>query len=320
MNMKFLIVDITKRLGDKSKPQYAVQRLADELEKRGIDYDLANYADIVLLTRDNSFDIKIKGKSIDEYSHIIMRGHRTAYEYMLKLHVVAYAEKNNIVVQNSHFMKMWPQYNKLIQMQFLTDAGLPYIPSAYCIDGRYWEKVELLEQLGLPLIYKHIEGEYKIEIIDGKEKFKKNVYPVNSIEELKKVCQEHDDIEKTFTTKPSKYFIQKYISTGTDYRLIIIGGKYYSGWKRDATRSFLTVNHGEYSLYDKPDPSMLDIAVKTAQILSADYCAVDIMPDNGIPYILEVNMNPGFKSFETKISGTPTDIASEIIEQLLSKK
>jgi glutathione synthase/RimK-type ligase-like ATP-grasp enzyme len=320
MIMKFLFIDIAKRLGNKDEPQYAVQRLAEELQKRSISYDLGHYDDIVISVEHGVFDITFKGTVLKDYSHIIIRGHRTPYEYMLKQYIVAYADLHKIVVQNAEFIKKWPQYNKTLQMQYFTDAGLPYIDSAYSIDGLYWEKKDILKRIGFPLIYKHIEGEYKIEIIDGKEKFKKNVYLIKNVKELENACHSYDKIEERFTTQPSKYFIQKYIDSGIDYRAIMIGGAYFSGWKREATQNFLTVSKGEYTLYDKPEPALKDLAIKTAQLLSADYCAVDIIYNKAAPYILEVNMNPSFKAFETKVEGQHEDIAAAIIDQIINKK
>ena len=317
--MHFLIVDIHKRLGDTGKPQYVVQRLSEELKKRDIPCDLCSYQDLTLSLGSGTYTINVLGTPLEAYSHIIMRGHRTPYEYMLKQYVVQYAESHGIVVQNAEFIKKWLHYNKILQMQYCSAAGLPYPDSAYCIDGRYWEKKELLGRLGFPIIFKHIEGEYRIEVIDGKEKFKKNVFLAHSVDELKELSNTYDQIEDNFTTKPSRFFLQKYIDSGVDYRAIMLGGKYVSGWKREATKSFLTVSSGEYSLYENPDPGLKELAEKTAAALSADYCAIDMIYSNETPYILEVNMNPGFKAFETKVKGVTIDMASAIIDQILTK-
>lgn len=317
--MKFLIIDIAKRLGNKDEPQYAVQRLAEELKNRDIPCDLAFYSDVVISVENGICIVTVKRSPLNEYTHVIIRGHRTPYEYMLKQYIVAYADLHGIIVQNAEYIKKWSQYNKLLQMQFFASAGLAYIDSAYCIDGRYWEQNDLLKKIGFPMIYKHIEGEYKIEIVDGKEKFKKNVYLANTVQELKELSNTYDKIDERFTTSPSKYYIQKFIDSGIDYRATMIGGQYFSGWKREATQNFLTVSKGEYTLYDNPEPALKDLAIKTAHLLAADYCAVDIIYSASTPYILEVNMNPGFKAFETKLKGQHEDIASAIIDQLINK-
>jgi len=316
--MKFLIVDKRKRIGDLTTPHYAVQRLRDTLDKQNIHHEFCYFDEITLHTRDSEFTPFAKDKPVSEYTHIIFRGHRSHYEYMLKLFVVQYADKHNIRVQNSEFIKQIPHYNKLSQMVILAQAEIPCIDSYYSIDGKYDEKTNALDQIRFPLIYKHTEGAYRTEVIDGKEKLKKNVFLVNDVEELKKEIRLRDNPDKTFLGKDSMFFIQKFVDIGEDYRAIMVGGKYLSGWKRTATTGFLTVSKGKYSLYDKPEKEFSALAVNVAKLLKADYCGIDIIYVDNKPYVLEVNMEPGFKAFETKIEGCNIDVASAIIENLIS--
>ena len=318
--MKFLIIDIRQRVGkDPNKLHYAVERLRDDLASRDIACDTCHYDEIELLHLDDTFTILAKGEPLSSYSHVIIRGHRTQYEYMLKRYIVEYTEEHGIKVQNAAFMKLFPHYNKLIQMVLLAKANLPFVDSYYTVDGRYWEKETALQKIGFPMIYKHTEGAYRIEKIDGVDKTKKNVFLVNNKEELHEECLKRDEPEERFLTEESHYFIQRYVDIGEDYRAIMLGGKFLSGWKREATRNFLTVSKGEYSLFDDPSPEFLKIAERTSTVLKADYCAVDIIYVDEKPYILEVNMNPGFKSFETKIEGCDVDVAGAIIDNMLEK-
>lgn len=317
--MKFLIIDIRKRVGDLDTPHYAVERLCEVLSSREIAWDTCHYDEIGLLHLDDKLEILAKGEPLSAYSHVIIRGHRTQYEYMLKRYIVQYADENGIKVQNSEFMKLFPHYNKLIQMVLFSKEGIPYVDSYYNIDGRYWEKDDALEKLGFPMIYKHTEGAYRIEKVDGKDKTKKNVFLVHDKDELKEECLRRDGPEERFLTKTSEYFLQKYVDIGEDYRAIMLGGKFLSGWKREATRNFLTVSKGEYSLHAEPEKDFLELAQRTNDVLKADYCAVDIIYVDKKPYVLEVNMNPGFKSFETKIEGADVDVAEAIIDNMLGK-
>ncbi len=318
--MHFLIIDIRKRVGDVDTPHYAVARIIEELKRRAIPYETCHYDDLSLSVHNKNFSITAKGKDLTEFSHIIIRGHRTDYEYMLKQHIVTCARKNGIIVQNANFIARAPHYTKTIQMQMLSDAGIPFIDSYYTIDGRYWEKKEIVEELGFPLIYKHTEGEYRLEIIDGVEKTKKNIYLVNNIEELAKECKLRDEPEDSFLTKASKFFIQRFVDTGADYRAMVIGGSYKGGWKRVATRNFLTVSKGEYTLLTHPDAAFQECAEKTAAVFEADYCAVDIIYVENTPYVLEINMNPGFKAFEQKVAGNTLNVAKEIVDAMLEQE
>lgn len=314
--MKFLIVDKRKRVGDLTTPHYAVQRLQETLDKKTIEHDFCHFDELTPTVEKGEFMVLANEKPLTDYSHIIFRGHRSHYEYQLKLYTVLIAEKCGIRVQNSEFIKTIPHYNKLYQMALLAQNELPYIDSYYSVDGKYHEKKEALERIGFPLIYKHTEGEYRTEIIDGKEKLKKNVYLINNVEELKAEIERRDKPDKTFLGKDSNYFIQKYVDIGEDYRAIMLGGKFLSGWKRVATTGFLTVSKGEYSLYDKPSKAFLDLSESVTDLFQADYCAIDIIYVEGKPYVLEINMEPGFKAFETKIKGCNVDMAEAIIENL----
>lgn len=317
--MNFLFVDIRKRVGNLETPHYAVERLMEVLSEKDIPSTLAHYDEISIYIQDDTFHIDVKGQPLDEFTHVIMRGHRTDYDFMLKKYIVSYAKRAGIKVQNADFIEILPHYNKLIQMEMLGSAGLPYVDAHYSVGGRYWEDAEALKRIGFPLIYKHTEGEYRIDIIDGKPKTKKNVYLVNNKKELQEECERRDSPQETYLDKPSKYFLQKYVDIGEDYRAIMIGGKFLSGWKRAATGSFLTVAKGEYSLYDKPDEEFLKLAEDTNALFKADYCAVDILYVDKKPYVLEINMNPGFKAFETKLEGCDVDVAKAIIEEMLEK-
>lgn len=320
--MKFLIVDKRKRVGNLKTLHYAVQRLQETLDKKEIPHDFCHYDELTLHnSRENnkdSFKIYAKEKELKEYSHVIFRGHRSHYEYMIKYFVTMYAKEHNIYVQNAKFIQKFPYYNKLYQMAFFAQNDLPYLESFYSIDGHYDQKKFALKKLTFPLIYKHTEGKYKTKEVDGKKKLKKHVYLVNNEKELKEVIEKWDKPEEKFISKDSQFFLQKFTGIGEDYRAIMIGGKFFSGWKRVATEGFLTVNKGEYSLYEDPDPEFLKLAQKAADTLEADYCALDIIYSECKPYILEVNMEPGFKSFETKIEEADVDVAEAIIEHALS--
>lgn len=315
--MKFLIVDKRKRIGDLTTPHYAVTRLLEELKTRSIECDLANFDDINFFVKEGKFGITIKNNPLTNYTHIILRGHRTKYEYMMKKYIVDFAEQNSIKVQNSEFIKVSNFYDKLFQMKLMSENNIPHLDSAYTLDGKYYEKPELLQLIGFPMVYKHTEGENRIEKVGDEDKNKKNVFLANNIEELKALCLEHDNPEETFINKPAQYFIQKYANIGEDYRAIVIGGKYIGGFKREATQNFITVSKGNYTPHNNPDPEFVAIAEKTAALFKADFCAMDIIYDNGKPYILEINMNPTFKAQETKVEGADVDIAKLIIDQMV---
>ncbi len=306
--MKFLIVDKSKRAGEPEEPRTAVKRLQEELDLRKISHDFCEFKDISIETQGENFTLRANGIDLKEYTHVILRGHRVN-EYKLKQYIAMYGKKNNIHVQNADFILAMPHYNKLFQMVQMTQNGIPYLDSFYTPDGQYHKHVEALNRIGFPLIYKHTDGEYRIEEINGQPKLKKNVFLINNLEELEKQCTQRND--------PELYFIQRFASIGEDYRAMYIGGKFYGGFKRAATQNFITVSHGEYTAYDQPSPEFLEICNKTASLFKAEYCAIDVIYENGKPYVLEINMSPGFKAFETKIEGKKYNVAGAIIDSMI---
>ncbi|MBN1618276.1 hypothetical protein JW887_02945 [Candidatus Dojkabacteria bacterium] len=309
--MKFLIVDKSKRVGDLDSQHYAVQRIIDSLGKKQIEHEFCHFDEISICVENGQLMLRIKGKPLTDFSHIIMRGHRRE-EFQIKQAVVFFSEKHGIKVQNAEFIKLMPSYNKLFQQVFMAQNGIPYIDSAYVLNGMYHEESETLDRLEFPLIYKHVWGEYRVEKIDGEDKLKKNVFLVNNIDELKKQCTDRSD--------PQDYFIQKYVDIGEDTRAMMIDGKFIGGWKREANESFLTVGgKPKYSLFNNPDQEYLELVEKTAKLFKAQYCALDVIYYKDKPHILEINMDPGFKAFETKIEGMEIDIAMAIVDNMLEK-
>lgn len=307
--MKFLIVDKNKRLGDPGKEHYAVERIQQELDKMAIPHDFCHFSDISVEIIDGKLELYANKKPLSEYTHIIPRGHHTN-EYYIKQMLVAYSKHHEIKVQNAEFIQLMPDYSKVQQMIAMGEAGIPYIPSYFTPAGNYHEHMSEIEKIGFPMIYKHIYGEYKIEKIDGVDKFKKNIYLLKNQEELKSQCVNRSD--------PDKYFVQRFVDIGEDFRAFMIGGKFLCGSKRKATENFITVNKGEYTALDNPTPEFLQLCEKTAKVFAADYCAIDIIYVGNTPYVLEINMAPGFKSFETKIKGISANIPRAMIENLIS--
>jgi glutathione synthase/RimK-type ligase-like ATP-grasp enzyme len=158
-----------------------------------------------------------------------------------------------------------------------------------------------------PLIIKEYAGENRLQLIEGKEKIKKNVYKLNNDQDFNQEYLKDQDLKN--------YFIQEFSDTGEDYRIFVKLGKVIAGWKRKAVNGFMTVNgkNSIYEMYNEPNEEIKAIAEKTAKVLEADFMAVDFMYIHNKPQIQEISLHPGYKAYETKIEGTPVNIAEAII-------
>ncbi len=104
---------------------------------------------------------------------------------------------------------------------------------------------------------------------------------------------------------------------GSDYRLIVIGGKLFAAMKR-------TNNHGDFrsnialggtAERTTPPPSFQQTAEKVAAILNLDYCGVDILKnENGDPVLCEINSNAFIDGIE---KATKKNVAKAYIDHII---
>lgn len=313
--MKYLIIDKRQRVdidGMGDIPT-ASARLLEELAKKNLPGDFAYNDQLEFLFLDGKVAIKANGKDITEYSHIIFRGHalHNDKEYHFKRYIIEYIDQYNkehpekkILVQNSEAIKRFPYYNKIAIAMLCAQNNIPHFNTYFRTDGDYSQEREILNQY--PLIIKEYSGVNRVEIIDGKEKIKKNVFKLDNLEDYKQEGLNGQDL--------SNFFLQEFSDAGEDYRIFVKLGKVIAGWKRIASESFMTVSKGIYEMYNEPNDEIRNIAEKMAAILDADFMAVDFMNINGKPYIQEIGFHPGYKAYETKIEkGEPVNIAEAIV-------
>jgi len=305
--MKYLVIEKKQRgaIGKKLDIPTGSARLLEELKKEHIEYDFIYNDELEFIFQNGETIITVGGKNITEYSHIIFRGHslHNDHEYHYKRYIIDFADEYNkqnpnkkILVQNSEAIKRFPYYNKIAMAQFCSINNIPYFDTYFRTDGEYRKERAYLKDF--PLITKEYSGENRIELIEGREVIKKNVFKVEKEEDYK---------------ENPNFFLQEFSNTGEDFRVFVKLGKVIGGWKRTASKGFMTVSKGVYEMYNEPDEQIRSIAEKLASLLNADFIAIDFMNMNGKPAVQEWSFHPGYKAYETKIEGTPTNIAKAII-------
>ncbi|MFA5634164.1 MAG: hypothetical protein WC973_03360 [Candidatus Dojkabacteria bacterium] len=312
--MKYLIIDKRQRVKVDGMGEIPTgsARLIEELKLRNIEYDFIYNDQLEFLFENGSILITANGRDIKEYSNIIFRGHSLDddKEYQYKRYIIDYTDEynknnpeNRILVQNSKAIKNFPYYNKIAIAMFCSKNSIPHFNTYFRTDGNYLSERKMLKEY--PLIIKEYRGKNRLENIDGKEKVKKNVFKLNSNEDLQ---------QKELTTQDLKdFFLQEFSDQAEDYRLFVKLGKVIGGWRRKASDGFMTVSKGIYEMYNNPDEEMRLIAEKVSSLLQADFIAVDFMYIRNKPHIQEFSFHPGYKAYETKIEGEPVNIAEAII-------
>ncbi len=113
--------------------------------------------------------------------------------------------------------------------------------------------------------------------------------------------------------------IQEYIETdGTDLRVIVCGEEVVACMKRVAVseEKRANIHAGGRGVAFVPDEMTKRIAVKTARLVGAEICAIDILPSVKGPLVIEVNLSPGLQGI-TK--ATKVDVADRLARFLFKK-
>ncbi len=159
---------------------------------------------------------------------------------------------------------------------------------------------EVAKKLGYPMIVKENKGS-----------FGHQVYKADNEAEL-------FEIVNKINTMPHHY--QEYIksSHGEDVRVQIVGGKVIASVKRVSKDDFRAnvTNGGEMFQYN-PSQAYIDIAIKAAKAVNADFAGVDILQgENGEPIICEINSNAHIKNL---FNCTNIDVSESILEYIASE-
>ncbi|MCQ2462669.1 MAG: RimK family alpha-L-glutamate ligase [Clostridia bacterium] len=160
------------------------------------------------------------------------------------------------------------------------------------------DTVDIIErETGYPVVVKHCYG----SLGEG-------VFLCRNRGELTKKMQE---------VKMLPHLFQKFISSssGTDIRVIVIGGRVVAAMKRESKTDFRSNIElgGKGESFVLPDDFRL-ISENAARIIGLDYCGIDLLiGQNGEPVLCEVNSNAFFGGIE-KVTGI--NVAAQYAEYI----
>ncbi len=191
----------------------------------------------------------------------------------------------------------------------LSDRGIKMpdtIPGLLCFtdgakpDGKALCEIE--KRLGYPVVVKECYGSL------GKE-----VYLAKNRTELERVAEK-------VLFKPHLY--QRFISEsyGTDVRVIVVGKKVVGAMKRTSLGDFRSnISSGGKGEPFTNDEKTAILCEKTAEILSLDYCGIDLLFGKDGFYVCEVNSNAFFKGFEEVTGINVAKIYAEYITEKIKR-
>jgi len=207
---------------------------------------------------------------------------------------------SSVVIENcDDKAKTFIELNGKIAMPLTLIAPFTYENIGYS-DYSFLNDAE--EKLGYPIIVK-----------EGKGSFGKQVFLVNNRVELEKTV-------KSLTGRSIVF--QKYVkeSCGRDVRIYVVGGKAVAGGERINENDFRSnvQSGGKMMKIDLNNCLYADyriLAEKTAAVIGADFCGVDLLMSESGPLVCEVNSNAHFAALS---EATGVNVAAEIVGYFLS--
>ncbi len=190
-------------------------------------------------------------------------------------------------------------HDKLLTQLILQQNGIP-MPGTYLAATPEAAK-KLLERLNYPIVMKFPQG------TQGK-----GVMFADSFASASSMLD-------ALTALRQPFLIQEYIEThGADLRVIVIGEKVVAAMQRQAVEGEKRANihAGGKGVSIKVDPVTTKIAVKTAKLMGADICAVDILEGIKSPLVIEINISPGLQGIT---AATGINVADHIAKFLHKK-
>ena len=240
-------------------------------------------------------------RELSDFDCVYIRG---SYKYTLLQRAVSRA------FLNETYLPIKPAAFSIAHNKFLTLLEL--LKNGVCTPKTYFAGTtkaakKILEEVQYPIIMKIPEG------TQGK-----GVMMADSLMAAKTVL----DALETFK---QPYIIQEYIDADfTDIRADVIGNKVIAMRRRAAVEEMrANIHAGGKGEICEISPDVEQIALKSAKVLGADVCAVDIL--EGIkPAVIEVNLSPGLigitKALKKNVAQVVAKYLAERTQEYISQK
>jgi ribosomal protein S6--L-glutamate ligase len=280
----------------RSKNAYAQGRFKKEAAKRGIETSVFNYAHLCFHLEKNNFWIKsINGDDLAEFNLVILRspGLERRYLWQERVLVDYLAGLGKTIINQESLQKFPGDFDKLWQNWVFYQKKLPFL---------------LTESYGFRDFFQKRKPPFALKRIFG------------SLGRDFTLIKNRQELEKFLARRhPYEFLCQPFLTTGEDYRIIVLGDKVLGVMKRIAKKGAIVSNIAAGGRAERGEATreLAELALKAAKSLSCEFVGVDIMYDQkGSPFILEANRYVIFKGFE-KVTGS--NVAGKVIDYLIKK-
>jgi len=221
------------------------------------------------------------------------------------------------------FGPSYAHYGEMILEHLKGKVFIPNKPRAYSICNDKFRTLLHLQRAGVPIpesltcinqeISKKLCGSIGEPII-----IKKNGLGGKGVVIAQDVASANSIIDALELPTGKHLVIEEFIDAGNeDYRFFVVGDQVVASMKRVAKNGEVRSNlaNGGRAEVFKGHKLFDEMAVMAARAVGAGIAGVDMMIKDNKPYVLEVNMNPGFKISEV----TNENVFSSIAEFMHDK-
>lgn len=280
----------------RSNNAYALGRFKEEGDKRGIETKVFNYAHLCFhLEKDNFWIKSVNGDDLAEFDLVILRspGLEKRYLWQEKVLVDYLAGLGKTIINRENLQKFQGDFDKLWQNWIFYKKKLPFL---------------LTESYGFSDFFQKRETPFALKRIFG------------SLGRDFTLIKNRQDLERFLAKRhPYEFLCQPFLTTGEDYRVIVLGDEVLGAMKRIAKKGAIVSNVAAGGRAERVEVTreLAGLALKAAKSFSCELVGVDIMYDQkGSPFILEANRYVIFKGFE-EVTGV--NVAGKVIDYLIKK-
>ena len=187
--------------------------------------------------------------------------------------------------------------DKYLTSSLLRDGGLPTPRTIVC--ERFEDAMTAFEELGGDIVLKPLfgaEGRGMVRISDADIAYR--------------TC-------RALELSRSIFYLQAYVAHGDrDVRAFVVGDRVVAAMTRHGNGWKTNVAQGARVERVNLSPELVELAVRGARLLEADYAGVDLLPrDGGGVFVLEVNGIPGWQGLQRT---TEVDLAGAIADHVVT--
>lgn len=239
-------------------------------------------------------------ESLDEYQAVIVRAipGGSLEQIIYRMDILHRLQNLGVRVINPPW-SIERGVDKYYTLTLMQDAGLP--TPRTLITERFEDALAGFEELGGDVVVKPLfgsEGRGMVRVCD-----QDSAYRVFRALELGRYV----------------YYLQEFLPhQNKDLRVFVLGGEVQAAMVRQGRSWKSNICQGARGHEIQPDRALIDLSLRAAQALQADYAGVDLLPLPGGAYsLIEVNTIPGWRGLKkaTGFDGA-AHLADYVLEQI----